>query len=151
MSHVLNSKQFTITQLVRWKNPVHPLSNCGLIHANWGTKQTDNLINQMIDDLKDSDIIPYIRKSYENDEILQHPVSNVIMPNNYTFGDTLTWTLIFASHPEVVHWCSNNDKFEIIDIPNGVKINVLDRRYGLAFEDMYEYIMILENNKVYHF
>ncbi len=150
------SEQFTITQLVRWKNPKNPLdSNRGLVDSRQATDATHphpNLINKLLDDLKYSDIIPYTKRGYDNDKILQRLVSNVIMPNGYTFGDTLTWTLLFASHTDVIQWARNHtDKLEIIDIPDGCKINVLDRLYGLAYEDMYEYIMVSDDKVKYHF
>ncbi len=155
-----------ITQLVQWKiNGENGFMDHGIINLDQITPShydskgiIDNLVDNLIEN--NSSAIPhgytpaYDLSCYNEDKQLQQNVDNVVMPGEYEGKNTLTRTLVFASHPDVIQWVNDNnpDKLEVVNIPDDYKIIVLDKNHQSDnLLSVYDYIMVPNDCIVRHF
>ncbi len=154
-----------ITKLVRWKSGGDRTSGYGIIRIDnlkqspyTSSVEITNLVNYLIDKL--SSAIPpgyilgdqYLNK-YDNNNDLKKNIDNVIMPDEYEGKNTLTRTLAFASHDDVIDWVTNYNpkELEIVEIPDDYDIIVLDKHHqSELLYPSYEYIMVPHGCEIFH-
>lgn len=154
MSHIIKSDSYTFTHLVRWVKHSHMRSHL----VSWqGKHQVVNDYMAYLNDIHSEliDIFHITRAAIDSEifrKCLAQDITNTEpLCKDYIRDPSITATLIFASHPDIINWVKkiNPKDLEIVEIPKEYKIIIRD---PYDEDDSggpdYEYILIPKNIEI---